>query len=604
MNEIHLRIIIVYVILQLVNLTSGFAASPAITNNQIVVGKVQSTNQPLHDVNDVHHTDASKEPFLAEIMKNLGYNESVIAKPLAVGLFKSSINPSVTILQKNGNAKVSFGWYREERDVQFINTIFEPVTGPTSAKTINPGDASFGFFIRVDFSGEYQWYTEIVKNDWEAHVKVYPLMKEGKEISDSYLLCWEDIPLGMDVRDDYQDIIVQVTGVTPVDAQPFDDLYGDFPILTFHTWGSTPFSSSLNDNPIHQRILFSVRIHPKSAVEIAEEIKISTKKVTTVLSQLAQYDLVRKTEDLKWVANIPIYTADEILKSNQIGLKYARIEADILREQIPGLKQTYEQCQVSKYHSWTKISLMIVGALCADFCVSDRIRFKPEYFDERFLPPLHPDGSRWGYSGQEVLSSPIPFRKYQFYQNVFRDAEGGIARFGYFDLTDEERTSPPTRPESLRYENKGKIWLSLTMPSTLDEIQIKTGLSRDVVQSAINEMSGWNPPGLIRKDDQYLSSIPIFTEHDLELLLRKTDRIAEIIFKQVSIPMEKEMEAEGKKLGLRYPLSSGTSARDIALQILIEEELLTTAPPPVPWNFGVWGWNGELKMWEERKAEG
>jgi hypothetical protein len=114
----------------------------------------------------------------------------------------------------------------------------------------------------------------------------------------------------------------------------------------------------------------------------------------------------------------------------KLGSNVRRLQADLLRNQIPNLKEAYERCQVAKYHPWSNTSLIIVGALCADFCVSDRVRFKPEYFDEKFLPPGHPDGKRLGYSGEEILSCPLPVRKYQFYQNVLQDAEGGLARFG------------------------------------------------------------------------------------------------------------------------------------------------------------------------------
>jgi hypothetical protein len=104
-----------------------------------------------------------------------------------------------------------------------------------------------------------------------------------------------------------------------------------------------------------------------------------------------------------------------------------------------------------------------------------------------------------------------------------------------------------------------------------------------------------------KENDKYISSIPILSSNDLELLLAEADRIAEIIFNKITIPMEKELEEEGKRLGLRFPLPSGTSARDIALQILSEEGLLAVPQPPVPWNSGVWGWNGHLKMWEDMR---
>lgn len=410
-------------------------------------------------------------------------------------------------------------------------------------------------------------------------------------------------PNGNDGRLHEGAVIVEASRptVSAPKEQAVEPVSNDFPRLSFHTWGSTPFSSSLTANPRKQRVLFCIRKNPKRTERIAKEVQASVERVSNSLTRLAEYDLVRETRDAEWVANIPIFTEEEIVRANSIGLKYARIEADILRSHIPTLKKTYEQCQVSRYHPWPKASLIVVGALCADFCVSDRVRFKPEFFDEKFLPPIHPDGRRWGYSGEEVLSSPLPFRKYQFYQNVSENSEGGTSRFGYYHLLDEQRQIPPSRPEGLRYTHEGRILLSLTAPSTVQEIQRKTGLTLGVIQSAIETMSSWSPPGVIKDNDRYIPSIPVLSSNDLELLLREADRIAELIFKKITIPMERELEAEGKKLGLRFALPAGTSARDTALQILGEEGLLSIPQPPVPWNSGVWGWNGHLEMWEDMR---
>ncbi len=171
-----------------------------------------------------HESDASNmqseketqsEPGLADILKQMGYDASVIETPLSVAQFKASANPSAQILQKNGNARINFGWYSKEEK----HPLFENLSGPTQSKPFQPGDAAFGFYIDVDFQDEYHWYTEISRNKGEAHVKVYPLVKDGQEIPASYLLCWEDLPLGMDIIDDYQDIIVHVSGVAPVEKE-------------------------------------------------------------------------------------------------------------------------------------------------------------------------------------------------------------------------------------------------------------------------------------------------------------------------------------------------------------------------------------------------
>jgi hypothetical protein len=474
------------------------------------------------------------------------------------------------------------------------------VTGSTPLKTLDPGEKPFGFYIKVEFQGKYQWHTESSRNNSESHVKVFPVIEPGRKSADSYLLCWEDIPLGSEDTDDYQDLIVQVSGVAPATSQEFGHERHTHPQLRFHVWGSVPFPSRLTSTPKNQQILLCICKEAKSAGEIAQQAKISNEECAAGLSDLAKYDLVKATNASKWLANFPIFTQAEVFRANEIGIKYGRLQADLLRNQISNLKEAYERCQVAQCHPWSNTSLIIVGALCADFCVSDRIRFKPEHFDEKFLPPRHPDGRRWGYSGEEVLSSPLPIRKYQFYQNVLEDPEGGLARFGYYSLLEEQRKSPPARPENLRHQTEGRIWLALAAPAAVPEVTGKTGLSSAAIQTAIDKMTRWNPPGLIKDNERYQSSLPILASGDLDLLLPVADRIAEMIFKQVTLPMENEMENEAKTLGLRFPLPSGTSARDIALQILSEEGLIASIPqPPVPWNFGVWGWNGPIKMWED-----
>ncbi|MFB3787048.1 MAG: hypothetical protein ACE15F_11845 [bacterium] len=543
---------------------------------------------------------SSSEPRLADLLKDMGYDDSVIGHPLSPGLFQTNQQPSVTIVQKNGNARITFGWYREDPDQLFFEELIHEVTGPASTKPFAPGVTPFGFYIHVEFQESYQWYTETARNGGEVHVKMFPLVKAGAAIPDSYLLCWEDLPLGAEEIDDYQDILIQVSNVTPVRLQTTDEAGDDLPRLTFGIWGSTPFSSQLTANRLNQRILFTIRKEPKSAEIIAREIKAATDEIMRSLKELSKHDLVRLMDGSAWVTNFPIATQEEFIKANQIGLKYARIEAEILRNQIPKLKDAYARCQVSRYHPWPETSLIIVGALCADFCVSDRIRFLPKYFNEKYLPPLHPDGQRWGYEGEEILSSPLPFRKYQFYQNVWEDPEGGLSRFGYFKFLDEKRISPPSNPENLRSKPAGLIFLSLPIPLTLGEIQKKTTLDSGIILSTIEEMRNWSPPGLIKENDRYRSVIPIFSTGDLEILLPEADRAAEIIFREVTVPMENELEEEAKRLGLRFPLNAGTSARDIALQILSEEGSISPiAQPPVSWNFGLWGWNGHLPMWED-----
>jgi len=116
----------------------------------------------------------------------------------------------------------------------------------------------------------------------------------------------------------------------------------------------------------------------------------------------------------------------------------------------------------------------------------------------------------------------------------------------------------------------------------------------------LDEMTGYTPPAVILKESKYYPKIPILTESDLALLLPECDKVAEEIFKSVVLENLKSRKERARELGYRWPLPEGCYARDKALQILIEEGLLSPVPPPpVDWNFCVWGWKGHIPMWGE-----
>jgi hypothetical protein len=261
--------------------------------------------------------EAAAEPQLADLLRKLGCDDAAIKNPLSVGLFKSTAKPSVKILQKNGRADVLFGWYQTDHEYP----LFENVTGSTPLTTFDPGEGPFGFYIKVEFQGKYQWHTESARNNGERHVKVFPMAEAGKKSADSYLLCWEDIALGSEDNDDYQDIIVQVSGLTPAKSPELAREMRACPELRFHVWGSVPFPDRLTSAPRNQQVLFCIRKDAKGTEEIAREVKISNEEATDVLSSLAKYDLVKATNDSKWVAHFPHFTQAEVLRANEVGIK-------------------------------------------------------------------------------------------------------------------------------------------------------------------------------------------------------------------------------------------------------------------------------------------
>jgi len=372
-----------------------------------------------------------------------------------------------------------------------------------------------------------------------------------------------------------------------------------FPEFEFDIWGGAPQKvKSLSEERAVQKMLFIIKEEALSIKQIAKKTGEIESMVEQKLTALEKFDVVHK-QNGKWISNIPLYVEEEIREGEKLGLKYAEMEAAILRDEIPKIKELYNQTTLSQYFPWNRVSLIITGAFLSDFCVVDRIPFKNENFTKEMQPPLGKEGQKkWGYEGFEILPKRFPSRKWMFYQNVGSLPEGGISRFGYFRYPDEERKSPPKRPERLVYLSKGKALLALAeKPLTQRELGEKTGFENEILMNSLEELMGYNPPAVVLEEGKYQTQIPILTESDFQLLLPELDRIAEKIFREVVLNHLQEKKDKAKELGFRWPLPAGMYVRDKALQILIEEGILCCVQdPPVDWNFNVWGWNGFLRM--------
>ena len=384
----------------------------------------------------------------------------------------------------------------------------------------------------------------------------------------------------------------------------------EFPEFVFETWGSAPSRRVylLEKERAVQKIFYCIRECYLTAEEIAENISEEESLVLEKLKELEQYGLVKRERD-KWILNFPLYVKEEISEAEKLGLKYAKKEAEILRKAIPKLKELHSKTKLSKSFSWDEVSLIIVGAFLADFCVIDRIPFRPENFTEEMLPPIElSTGFRWGYTGFEKLPQRYPSLKWKFYQNLSKKYIGGTSVFGYY-IPNEERKRAPSYPEywiSAWAEHKeGKILFALAENAlTLEELKAETGLKKEILVQTLAKMTSADPPAVTLKGEKYYSGIPILTESDLSLLLPELDKIAEEIFKQVVLPHLKERKERAHALGSRWPLPGELLARDKAIQILVDEGLLSRiSSPPVSWNFNFWGWKGFLRLWNEIKED-
>jgi DNA-binding HxlR family transcriptional regulator len=374
----------------------------------------------------------------------------------------------------------------------------------------------------------------------------------------------------------------------------------DFPEFEFETWGSAPSRDVYkltNEKPV-QKILFAIKDNMLSIEEIGAKTGEAEPLVLEKLKELKKYNLVSEEEE-KWISNIPLYTEKELMEAEKVGLRYAEIEAEILRNAIPGLKKTYEKTAVSRYFSWNEVSLIIVGALLADFCVFDRIPFRPENYSEDLQPQMEkPDGGKWQYTGYEILPKSASSRKWRFYQNVSEQEKGATSMFGYLESRRKQSTSQPLE---ISFEVMRTVLIAFADGSlSFTEIQKQTGLEEDILQKALKGLENFSPPAVVLKDGKYHSQIPIFSESDFDMLVCECDKVAEDIFKNAVLPFNEKLKERAKELSYRWPLPKRQFVRDKALQMLIEEGLIGPfQESPVDWNFAVWGWKGNLLMWEE-----
>ena len=372
--------------------------------------------------------------------------------------------------------------------------------------------------------------------------------------------------------------------------------------ITFKLWGSVPFSGQILADPVNQDLFRHLRKEAKSVATLGRELGVSADTLTDRLNTLRQHDLVAyHDDDGTWLTRVPVFTVQEVLAAEQVCQTHARHEAHLLKESMDDLRRLHASLSIGPYYSWESLAWIWIGALIGDLTTLDRVRFFPEFREEKYLPKLHPDGSRWSYVGYIRFDQlAYKYRKWSFYQNHIKDATGGFSRFGYHNPP-ERRATPPKNPLFLAMTDKGDLLFYLNKkPMSINELVQETGLSQVELEPRIQYLKGLDPPALRIEEGKYFSEVPIIPQADFKRLLAFADEVASKIHVEVTIPCGKALARRAKELGLPYPLPDGTLVRDIALRMLVDEGLLPQPPePPVPWNFGVWGWEGAFPLWEE-----
>ena len=375
------------------------------------------------------------------------------------------------------------------------------------------------------------------------------------------------------------------------------------PEINISTWGYTPpgIRDLISEKDV-VNIMFAIRREPLSAQQIADQTGQTEAFIKNRLIELERENLTIKEGD-RWLSNFPIFDKRDIANAEKMGLKYAKKEARILEEELPGLIQFYGRTELSRRFEWEDVSLILVGAFLSDFCVVDRIPYMSRNLSstEKLEPWLDKNTSGWYGAGFEAMEKQFPTKRWDFYQNTVSRYRGGMARFGYFRSLDENRMKPPGWPEYFALEPEGRIMFSLASgPLDIKQLAEKARLKEEDANNILQQLGNYDPPAVLFHQGKYENNIPILAESDFNLLLPEFDRVAERIFKEIVVPHHQERTRQAKKRGKNWAFPADVIniyVRDKALQILVEKRLLGEVPsPPVKWNFGVWGWNGFLAM--------
>jgi hypothetical protein len=375
-------------------------------------------------------------------------------------------------------------------------------------------------------------------------------------------------------------------------------------MLRFEIWGSLPDCDTINkltSEELVQKVLFCLRKQTRLLEELAEELGADNEAIGSILKQLQHHRLVSHRPE-GWLAEIGIFSQEDIRIAQELGRRYGALEATILADAASGVRDAYDKCSVAATFPWNSVATIIVGGIISDICVLDRVPFRKPFLNDLLLPPLHADGSRWDYVGYELTGDRIyPNLKRSYYHNVQKDSRGGFARWGCFG----EARPRPRQPEVLMFSAGALDALSQLVPTSApqqkDLKHNQFGLApADRLQAVLGDCT---PPAVVIEDGQSHLAFPMFEQDDLASLLSIGDQVAEVIHTSVTLPYLHERMKASEKLGLSTILPGGVLAREFALQRLAEDGIVP--PPsraPVQWNTGVWGWFGPLQMWEEVSA--
>ncbi len=182
-------------------------------------------------------------------------------------------------------------------------------------------------------------------------------------------------------------------------------------IAQFHISGSffgdafNPFG--LNDNLLYQRILSACRKAPLTPSELADKIGADEVYVVDVLVRLVDAEVMAEADANRYIANCFFPSAED----DQICLRrcapYVEQVVQALKEQLPAIRRTLNDCSFAKYgFGWAEMHWIVLREWLPQPPVPGRPKELSKDAVIHHLGPLRPDGGFWHLTGHD-LGSPL-----------------------------------------------------------------------------------------------------------------------------------------------------------------------------------------------------
>jgi predicted transcriptional regulator len=360
-----------------------------------------------------------------------------------------------------------------------------------------------------------------------------------------------------------------------------------------------PYHLTRDDSSVDvASLLYSIRRNFKPIEVIAGETGISRAVIERKLRQLVECDLVLQ-ENEAFIVNFPFFDAPLRDRINELGLEIAGQIAQIVRAEIPKLKELVAvSTLVEQGYSWEDVALIIVGGLLLDTGLNDRGLRNCGVFNQLRDTPLRPGGYRYWYRAVEGGWGPY----WKFGQNLMSMEEKNMWFCHFYGQLKGRRMNWDRVCDGFDTKNKA-ILVPLIQQGCLMVGQIKlpdpfsdslTTTLQQMLDARVIKVSG----------DTVYPGFPIFQSEDIKRVLKHVDQVCSHIIDSIYVPFVPKLQREWRviapenwkipnvdKLFVRQVFSR---PYNLVLHVLIEEGVLPPAPIEPPFDY--YGICGNFEM--------